>query len=98
MMSRLGPAFVRVTLTVCAARPKCTSSVTGPARGVRRRGVSSPTRAMALAGAPEVIRAAQKDDYYLGGLRSAAGGALHSLAGERPGHPDRSQLRSSLEK
>lgn len=42
---------------------------------------------MALAGAPEVIRAAQKDEYYLGGLRSAAGGALHSLAGERPGAP-----------
>ncbi|XP_041507926.1 peroxisome biogenesis factor 10-like isoform X2 [Microtus oregoni] len=38
---------------------------------------------MALAGAPEVIRAAQKDDYYLGGLRSAAGGALHSLAGAK---------------
>lgn len=53
---------------------------------------------MSLAGAPEVIRAAQKDDYYLGGLRSAAGGALHSLAGEGPGHPDRQQLRSSLGK
>ncbi|XP_051027651.1 peroxisome biogenesis factor 10 [Acomys russatus] len=38
---------------------------------------------MALAGAPEVIRAAQKDEYYLGGLRSAAGGALHSLAGAK---------------
>ncbi|XP_006871842.1 PREDICTED: peroxisome biogenesis factor 10 [Chrysochloris asiatica] len=32
---------------------------------------------------PEVIRAAQKDDYYRGGLRSAAGGVLHSLAGAR---------------
>lgn len=42
---------------------------------------------MALAGAPEVIRAAQKDEYYLGGLRSAAGAALHSLAGEHPGTP-----------
>lgn len=49
---------------------------------------------MARAGAPEVIRAAQKDEYYLGGLRSAAGGALHSLAGERSGHPDRRQLQS----
>ncbi|XP_055471267.1 peroxisome biogenesis factor 10 [Psammomys obesus] len=38
---------------------------------------------MALAGAPEVIRAAQKDEYYLGGLRSAAGAALHSLAGAK---------------
>ncbi|XP_031235596.1 peroxisome biogenesis factor 10 isoform X2 [Mastomys coucha] len=38
---------------------------------------------MAQAGAPEVIRAAQKDEYYLGGLRSAAGGALHSLAGAK---------------
>lgn len=41
-----------------------------------------------------MIRAAQKDEYYLGGLRSAAGGALHSLAGERSGHPDRRQLQS----
>ncbi|XP_004999714.1 peroxisome biogenesis factor 10 isoform X2 [Cavia porcellus] len=32
---------------------------------------------------PEVIRAAQKDEYYGGGLRSAAGGALHSLAGAK---------------
>ncbi|XP_004639654.1 peroxisome biogenesis factor 10 [Octodon degus] len=32
---------------------------------------------------PEVIRAAQKDEYYRGGLRSAAGGALHSLAGAK---------------
>jgi hypothetical protein len=40
---------------------------------------------MARACPPEVIRAAQKDEYYRGGLRSAAGGALHSLAGERPG-------------
>ncbi|ELV14240.1 peroxisome biogenesis factor 10 isoform X2 [Tupaia chinensis] len=40
---------------------------------------------MAPAGAspPEVIRAAQKDEYYCGGLRSAAGGALHSLAGAK---------------
>uniref|UniRef100_G3U3I3 RING-type E3 ubiquitin transferase n=1 Tax=Loxodonta africana TaxID=9785 RepID=G3U3I3_LOXAF len=38
--------------------------------------------AMAAAGPPEVVRAAQKDDYYRGGLRSAAGGTLHSLAGE----------------
>ncbi|XP_008850863.1 peroxisome biogenesis factor 10 [Nannospalax galili] len=38
---------------------------------------------MARASAPEVIRAAQKDEYYLGGLRSAAGGALHSLAGAK---------------
>lgn len=53
---------------------------------------------MAQAGPPEVIRAAQKDEYYLGGLRSAAGGALHSLAGERSGHPDRRQLQSSLGK
>ncbi|NP_001297203.1 peroxisome biogenesis factor 10 [Heterocephalus glaber] len=35
------------------------------------------------AGPPEVIRAAQKDEYYRGGLRSAAGGALHSLAGAK---------------
>jgi hypothetical protein len=53
---------------------------------------------MARAGAPEVIRAAQKDEYYLGGLRSAAGEALHSLAGERSGHPDRRQLQSLLGK
>lgn len=39
--------------------------------------------APAAANPPEVIRAAQKDDYYRGGLRSAAGSALHSLAGER---------------
>ncbi|KAM9244762.1 peroxisome biogenesis factor 10 isoform 3-T3 [Dugong dugon] len=38
---------------------------------------------MAVASPPEVVRAAQKDDYYRGGLRSAAGGALHSLAGAR---------------
>ncbi|XP_064137190.1 peroxisome biogenesis factor 10 isoform X1 [Loxodonta africana] len=38
---------------------------------------------MAAAGPPEVVRAAQKDDYYRGGLRSAAGGTLHSLAGAR---------------
>ncbi|XP_030180565.1 peroxisome biogenesis factor 10 isoform X2 [Lynx canadensis] len=37
----------------------------------------------AAAGPPEVVRAAQKDDYYRGGLRSAAGGALHSLAGAK---------------
>ena len=40
--------------------------------------------APAAASPPEVVRAAQKDDYYRGGLRSAAGGALHSLAGEPP--------------
>nr|XP_014991285.1 peroxisome biogenesis factor 10 isoform X3 [Macaca mulatta] len=39
--------------------------------------------APAAASPPEVIRAAQKDEYYRGGLRSAAGGALHSLAGAR---------------
>lgn len=38
--------------------------------------------APAAASPPEVVRAAQKDDYYRGGLRSAAGSALHSLAGE----------------
>lgn len=38
----------------------------------------------AAASPPEVVRAAQKDDYYRGGLRSAAGGTLHSLAGEPP--------------
>lgn len=38
--------------------------------------------ASAAASPPEVVRAAQKDDYYRGGLRSAAGGALHNLAGE----------------
>ncbi|ELK19607.1 peroxisome biogenesis factor 10 isoform X1 [Pteropus alecto] len=32
---------------------------------------------------PEVVRAAQKDDYYRGGLRSAASSALHSLAGAK---------------
>ncbi|XP_046280425.1 peroxisome biogenesis factor 10 isoform X3 [Marmota monax] len=36
-----------------------------------------------VAAPPEVIRAAQKDEYYRGGLRSAAGGALHSLAGAK---------------
>lgn len=41
--------------------------------------------ASAAASPPEVVRAAQKDDYYRGGLRSAAGSALHSLAGERRG-------------
>lgn len=40
--------------------------------------------APAAASPPEVVRAAQKDDYYRGGLRSAAGGTLHSLAGEPP--------------
>ncbi|XP_078186239.1 peroxisome biogenesis factor 10 isoform X1 [Callithrix jacchus] len=39
--------------------------------------------APAAASPPEVIRAAQKDEYYRGGLRSAAGSALHSLAGAR---------------
>ncbi|XP_036137347.1 peroxisome biogenesis factor 10 isoform X2 [Molossus molossus] len=39
--------------------------------------------APAAAGPPEVVRAAQKDDHYRGGLRSAAGGALHSLAGAK---------------
>lgn len=38
--------------------------------------------APAAAGPAQVVRAAQKDDYYRGGLRGAAGGALHSLAGE----------------
>ncbi|XP_077747688.1 peroxisome biogenesis factor 10 isoform X2 [Canis aureus] len=37
----------------------------------------------AAASPAEVVRAAQKDDYYRGGLRSAAGGALHSLAGAK---------------
>uniref|UniRef100_F7ELT0 Peroxisome biogenesis factor 10 n=1 Tax=Monodelphis domestica TaxID=13616 RepID=F7ELT0_MONDO len=39
--------------------------------------------ALAPANQPEVIRAAQKDEYYRGGLRSAAGAALHSLAGAK---------------
>uniref|UniRef100_F6Z6D5 Peroxisome biogenesis factor 10 n=1 Tax=Equus caballus TaxID=9796 RepID=F6Z6D5_HORSE len=39
--------------------------------------------AVAAASPPAVVRAAQKDDYYRGGLRSAAGGALHSLAGAK---------------
>ncbi|XP_006885885.1 PREDICTED: peroxisome biogenesis factor 10 isoform X2 [Elephantulus edwardii] len=39
--------------------------------------------AAAAASPPAVVRAAQKDDYYRNGLRSAAGGALHSLAGAR---------------
>ncbi|XP_075406346.1 peroxisome biogenesis factor 10 isoform X2 [Tenrec ecaudatus] len=39
--------------------------------------------AAAAASPPEIIRAAQKDDYYRGGLRSAAGSALHSLAGAK---------------
>ncbi|XP_049556522.1 peroxisome biogenesis factor 10 isoform X2 [Orcinus orca] len=39
--------------------------------------------APAAASPPEVVRAAQKDDYYRGGLRSAAGGTLHSLAGAK---------------
>ncbi|XP_069933208.1 peroxisome biogenesis factor 10 isoform X1 [Oryctolagus cuniculus] len=39
---------------------------------------------MARAASPaEVVRAAQKDEQYRGELRSAAGGALHSLAGAR---------------
>lgn len=58
--------------------------------------MSSPTRAMALAGAPEVIRAAQKDDYYLGGLRSAAGSALHSLAGKRPRLLRKARIKTDL--
>ncbi|KAM8954558.1 peroxisome biogenesis factor 10 isoform 1-T1 [Lycaon pictus] len=37
----------------------------------------------AAASPAEVVRAAQKDDCYRGGLRSAAGGALHSLAGAK---------------
>lgn len=40
--------------------------------------------APAAASVPEVVRAAQKDDYYRGGLRNAAGSVLHSLAGEAP--------------
>ncbi|KAM9032587.1 peroxisome biogenesis factor 10 isoform X2 [Sarcophilus harrisii] len=39
--------------------------------------------ALAPANQPEVIRAAQKDEYYRVNLRSAAGGALHSLAGAK---------------
>ncbi|XP_044092896.1 peroxisome biogenesis factor 10 [Neovison vison] len=39
--------------------------------------------APAAAGPAQVVRAAQKDDYYRGGLRGAAGGALHSLAGAK---------------
>uniref|UniRef100_A0A8C3WDG1 Peroxisome biogenesis factor 10 n=1 Tax=Catagonus wagneri TaxID=51154 RepID=A0A8C3WDG1_9CETA len=39
--------------------------------------------ALTAASPPEVVRAAQKDDYYRGGLRSAAGDALHSLAGAK---------------
>ncbi|XP_043854863.1 peroxisome biogenesis factor 10 [Dromiciops gliroides] len=39
--------------------------------------------ALAPANQPELIRAAQKDEYYRGSLRSAAGGALHSLAGAK---------------
>ncbi|XP_045714650.1 peroxisome biogenesis factor 10 [Phyllostomus hastatus] len=39
--------------------------------------------APAAASVPEVVRAAQKDDYYRGGLRSAAGSVLHSLAGAK---------------
>ncbi|XP_072464685.1 peroxisome biogenesis factor 10 isoform X1 [Notamacropus eugenii] len=39
--------------------------------------------ALASANQPEVIRAAQKDEYYRGNLRSAAGSALHSLAGAK---------------
>ncbi|XP_055984428.1 peroxisome biogenesis factor 10 [Sorex fumeus] len=39
--------------------------------------------ALAAAGPAEVVRAAQKDDHYRGGLRSAAGGAVHGLAGAR---------------
>lgn len=53
--------------------------------GVATRGPRAARPAVmapAAAGPPEVVRAAQKDDYYRGGLRSAAGGALHSLAGE----------------
>ncbi|XP_048206051.1 peroxisome biogenesis factor 10 [Perognathus longimembris pacificus] len=38
---------------------------------------------MARAGPAEVIRSAQKDEHYRGGLRGAAGGAVHSLAGAK---------------
>ncbi|KAM4873563.1 peroxisome biogenesis factor 10 isoform 1-T1 [Thomomys bottae] len=38
---------------------------------------------MARAGPAEVIRSAQKDEQYRGGLRGAAGGAVHSLAGAK---------------
>ncbi|PNJ47871.1 PEX10 isoform 8, partial [Pongo abelii] len=62
--------------------------------------------APAAASPPEVIRAAQKDEYYRGGLRSAAGSALHSLAGlitlliheqiEIPERPHSQQVRELL--
>ncbi|XP_058408672.1 peroxisome biogenesis factor 10 isoform X1 [Diceros bicornis minor] len=39
--------------------------------------------AAAAASLPAVVRAAQKDDYYRGGLRAAAGAALHGLAGAK---------------
>lgn len=81
---RPGPAPARpgpraVTHKVCAARRARSSS------GAARVGVAirvPAAMAPAAASPPEVVRAAQKDDYYRGGLRSAAGSALHSLAGE----------------
>lgn len=81
---RPGPAPARpgpraVTHKVCAARRARSSS------GTARVGVAirvPAAMAPAAASPPEVVRAAQKDDYYRGGLRSAAGSALHSLAGE----------------
>lgn len=54
----------------------------GVAIGVSAALGVSAAMAPAAASPPEVVRAAQKDDYYRGGLRSAAGSALHSLAGE----------------
>ncbi|XP_049631324.1 peroxisome biogenesis factor 10 isoform X2 [Suncus etruscus] len=39
--------------------------------------------ALTRASPPEVVRAAQKDEHYRSALRSAAGGAVHSLAGAR---------------
>ncbi|KAL1776371.1 peroxisome biogenesis factor 10 [Sigmodon hispidus] len=70
-------------LSACAALKHVERASQAPP--MRRTGTTLAHRLgpMALAGAPEVIRAAQKDDYYLGGLRSAAGGALHSLAGAK---------------
>ncbi|XP_047647112.1 peroxisome biogenesis factor 10 isoform X2 [Phacochoerus africanus] len=55
----------------------------GRLRVAEAAGPFDSAMALTAASPPEVVRAAQKDDYYRGGLRSAAGDALHSLAGAK---------------
>ncbi|XP_042650214.1 peroxisome biogenesis factor 10 isoform X3 [Tyto alba] len=47
------------------------------------RPASAPPHTMAAAGPARLVRCGQKDEVYRGGLRSAAGTALHGLAGAR---------------